>query len=321
MRDSDVPTPGLLGHRIYIAFNPVAGSGDRHARVLHLVEQLRGAGYDTHVCHDIDSLVDACERYRDSGELRGVVAAGGDGTFSLVANRVPPGTPISTFPLGTENLVARYLQQCCDPAELVQLFATGTTAYLDAGMVNGRLFTLMAGCGFDATVVERLHRERRGNIRHWSYIKPILDTVRTYRYPRLRVELVDSHGQSHDVECGWAFVVNVPRYACGIQLVPTAVPNDGLLDVVTFKRGSLLSGLGYLMSVLWGSHLRHADITCHRTAQVRITADFPVPFQVDGDPGGELPSEFHVAPARLRVIVSPEWMAQKTALTPAAVTP
>jgi diacylglycerol kinase family enzyme len=176
----------------------------------------------------------------------------------------------------------------------------------------------MAGCGFDADVVERLHRERRGHIHHWSYVKPILDSIRTYAYPRLQVRLVDLQGQPREVECRWAFVVNVPRYACGLEICPDALPNDGLLNVVTFKEGSLLAGLRYLSGILVGSHLAWDDVTCSQAAQVRIEAEYPAPYQLDGDPGGLLPAEFRCLPGRLRVIVSPQWLAEKTAATAAS---
>lgn len=307
----------LQGHRILIAFNPVAGSGGRQAQVTQLVESLRGFGFDARVCHGMEVLVEGCRQYLESGELRGVVAAGGDGTFSLVANRVPPQTPIAAFPLGTENLLAQYLSHSSDPSSLGSLFSHGVALPLDAGEVNGRLFALMAGCGFDADVVERLHRERRGPIYHWSYVKPILDSIRTYAYPRLQVQLVEPDGQSREIECRWAFVVNVPRYACGLDICPDALANDGLLNVVTFKEGSLLAGLRYLSGILAGSHLQWDDVTCSRANRVRIEAEYPTPYQLDGDPGGMLPVEFRCVPERLRVIVSPQWLTERT--TTAAV--
>src|SRR6185436_13997164 len=121
------------------------------------------------------------------GTLRAVVAAGGDGTIRLVAERTPPGTPLLILPLGTENLLARYLELSPDAPRLAQIISAGRACQFDAATANGRLFSLMAGCGFDADVVRRLHEARKGNIQHLSYAKPILDAIRTYDYPELRV--------------------------------------------------------------------------------------------------------------------------------------
>jgi diacylglycerol kinase family enzyme len=262
-------------------------------------------------------LAEEAERLLAAGELRAVVAAGGDGTARLVADRTPAGTPILVFPLGTENLLARYLEISPDPAKLAQIVADGRCVRLDAGMAGGQLFTLMAGCGFDADVVRRLHQSRQGHIHHWSYAKPILDAIRTYDYPELRVYYtpagVEGDGEfthetfTHEISARWVFVVNLPRYAGGLCFAPDATGSDGLLDVCTFKEGSLWYGLMYLGGVMLGQHEGMQDF-CHvQTRRVRIQSAAGVPYQLDGDPGGELPIEIHCVPGRLTLMVDRSW--------------
>ena len=135
----------------------------------------------------LDFLAEESSDLLAKGELRAVVAAGGDGTVAEVINRCPVGTPVAVLPMGTENLLAKYLEIGPSPAALGQIIAQGQAAWLDAGRANGRLFLLMASIGFDAEVVRQLHATRDGNIRRWSYAKPILNTIRTYSYPELRV--------------------------------------------------------------------------------------------------------------------------------------
>jgi diacylglycerol kinase (ATP) len=296
------PPPG--SRHILIAFNRIAGAGGREARVDELIQALDRAGFTTTVCPNEASLVELAGK----DDIRGVIAAGGDGTVSWVANRVPVETTLACFPLGTENLLARYLEHTADPESLVKLFQTGTPISLDAGEANGRLFSLMAGCGFDAEVVERLHRSRRGNIRHWSYIKPMVDTLRTYASPRLSVQVTLPDGGEETIECRWAFVVNVPRYAFGLQIDPKASASDGLLNVVTFRDGSLWWGLNYLAAVACGTHIGRSDVCFRTAAHVRIDAEHGR-YQLDGDPGGELPVDIRCLPGRLRVLVSQQRMA------------
>ncbi|MGC4002636.1 MAG: diacylglycerol kinase family protein [Pirellulales bacterium] len=54
-------------------------------------------------------LDERVERDLRAGTLRAVVAAGGDGTLNALVNRLPAETPFLMLPLGTENLVAKYL--------------------------------------------------------------------------------------------------------------------------------------------------------------------------------------------------------------------
>jgi diacylglycerol kinase family enzyme len=168
----------------------------------------------------------------------------------------------------------------------------------------------MLGCGFDAEVVRRLDDARRGHIRHLSYLRPILDTVRHYDYPEIRVSLC---GQGVDktatpLTARWVFVVNLPRYAGNLKLIPAATGTDGLLDLCTFRRGSFLQGLRYLTGVLRGKHQEMGDCVMLQTPGLRLESDRPVPYQLDGDPGGELPVEVEVVPGRLSVMVPAAWV-------------
>jgi diacylglycerol kinase family enzyme len=311
-----IPRPDTAprGRHIVIAFNRIAGAGGREARVDHLTRSFRSAGFEATICPSEESLVELVARLSAEQNLGGVVAAGGDGTVSWVANRVPADTPLACFPLGTENLLARYLEHGSDPGSLVRLFEEGVPTSIDAGQANGRLFSLMAGCGFDAEVVEQLHRTRRGNIRHWSYIKPLVDTLRTYAYPSLSVRITGPSGAEETIECRWAFVVNIPRYAFGLQLDRQASPLDGLLNVVTFRDGSLWCGLNYLASIVWGTHALRSDVCVRPARAVRVDAAAACRYQLDGDPGGDLPVEIGCLPGRLRILVSPQWLERHSIL-------
>jgi diacylglycerol kinase (ATP) len=297
--------------RVLICANPRAGAQNRRVLIEALCEELVRSGYEPTIHGDIETLVAETENLLASDSLRAVVAAGGDGTFRLVAERTPPGTPLVVLPLGTENLLARYMGFTADTAALAKIIADGYTTQLDAGMAGTRLFTMMAGCGFDAEVVRRLHGERKGNIHHLSYAKPILEAIRQYEYPELRVYYAPDDGNSTEltaeITARWVFVVNLPRYAGGLSFAPQASGTDGLLDVCTFKEGSLLYGLMYLGGVILGQHEAMQDFTHIQTRHVRVEAASQAPFQLDGDPGGEVPVEFSVAPGRIRLLVSESW--------------
>src|SRR6478609_1359555 len=95
--------------RVLICANPRAGAQNRRALVEALCEELVRGGFEPTIHGEIDQLASEAEKLQAEGKLRAVVAAGGDGTFRLVAERTPPGTPLVVLPLGTENLLARYM--------------------------------------------------------------------------------------------------------------------------------------------------------------------------------------------------------------------
>ena len=161
-----------------------------------------------------------------------------------------------------------------------------------AGSLRQRIFLVVAGVGFDAVVVERLHRERSGHgghIRMWTYAKPILESIRSYTYPEMRISaprrrfpgrmgmafvhfVPEIGADPATVASRWIFVSNLPRYAGGLNFSPAAVATDGLLDVCTFDGGSLARGLWYVSQVWLGSHGSLADCRQFRTSRLRIWA-------------------------------------------------
>lgn len=291
--------------QVIIAANPHSGS--RNSR--EVVDQLRGE-LETRDFHpvlmtEIEQVKQRVAECLDNQSLRAVVAAGGDGTVSLLANELPAGVPLAILPLGTENLLAKYLALTADPATLARVINEGRTVRLDAGRANGKLFLVMASCGFDADVVTRLHSTRKGHIRHWSYAKPIVNAISQYRYPTIRVSVGDSRSS---LAGKWAFVFNVPRYAMNLPIVDDADPMDGQLDLCMFRGGNLIRGLYYLLAVITRQHRRWQETQVQRFRHIRIESDERVPFQLDGDPGGELPLEIEVQAKLLRVVVTEDWI-------------
>jgi diacylglycerol kinase family enzyme len=293
---------------VLIAANPNAGAKRAQSVIDQLVTELRRHSLEPRIAKSLDFLAEESSDLLAKGELRAVVAAGGDGTVAEVINRCTVGTPVAVLPMGTENLLAKYLEIGPSPVVLGQIIAQGRAAWLDAGRANGRLFLLMASVGFDAEVVRRLHATRDGNISRWSYAKPILNTIRTYRYPELRVHCAPDGGAEGRVVRGrWAFVFNVPRYGFGLRFVPQAQCADGELDLCAFTRGGFWRSLRYLAAVIRGSHQRLPDCVEIQASRFRIESDVEVPYELDGDPGGVLPLEIEIVPRRVRLLVSQTW--------------
>lgn len=255
------------------------------------------------------------------GGLRAVVSVGGDGTASLVRSHVPLAAPLLPLPLGTENLLARYVGQSSNPADVRRTLDGGVTVALDLGRAGERYFLLMISAGFDAEVIRSLHKDRRGNITRLSYYLPTLRTIRRYGYPEMQLycrdavanDVINSVGgpKRHDgepLQCRWLFGFNLPLYALGIPVAADAVGIDGLLDVVAFQRGGLTNVARYAWHVVRKSHGQLTDATTLRSRRFRLEAcGVPdVAYQLDGDFAGTLPVDVELLPEQLRLFVSRE---------------
>jgi diacylglycerol kinase (ATP) len=299
-----------LRKRVAILANPRAGSGSSRDQVEELVTALRGRGLQPVVCWhraEFSGLVNGPQR----PELRCAVAAGGDGTLVEVLNRAP-GLPVALLPLGTENLVARYWDVERSGRQAAQVIAAGRVRQLDLGQLTRpteagpgspqarRLFCLMAGFGFDADVVHRLHSHRRGHINQFSYTWPIVQALRRYRFPPITAQVLDS-GEEFRGCLLWVF--NLPRYAAGLPVAPEARGDDGWLDLLVFERGGIFNLFRYLTNTLRGRRNKVRDFHHRRVRAVRLEAAHAVRVQTDGDPAGLLPLTVEVVPAALALVV------------------
>lgn len=290
---------------VIISANPKSGSHNRHALVEQLRQAIEQSGFHCELLTDL-ALVSARSReLADEGLLRTVIAAGGDGTASTVASLIPMEIPLTLFPTGSENLLAKYFGIKADVKSCALVVARGRTRTLDVMQVNGKLALLMASVGFDAEVVRRVHQSRKSHITRWSYWSAILAALACYRWPTLNVRILDSQGGLIESTNGnWVFVFNVPRYAAGIAIMEDAIEDDGYLDIGIFDQGGLFHGLWCYWNVCRGSHHRMKQWRRFRAHAIVIESNAEgASCQMDGDWACPLPVAIELAPRKLALMV------------------
>ena len=176
---------------------------------------------------------------------------------------------------------------------------------LDAGRAGDRIFLLMAGCGFDADVVNRLHEARKGNISRWSYIKPILDSIRSYEYPEL-ADILRRRPSGLDatpIAARWAVCVQSAVLLRGSADRPRRDRNRRPARLFAFQGAGFWNGMQYLAGVLRDATRGFKD--CVTTACVR-GADRVRPagaLSARRRPRRMLPLEVEILPERLTLVV------------------
>jgi diacylglycerol kinase family enzyme len=299
--------PPIGARTVLISMNPRAGSRSRHEHAVEITKALENRGFEVLLTTDLGALHGLASRSHEAGRLRTVLAIGGDGTASIVRNHVPLEIPLLNVPMGTENLLGRYLGQLATPEAVARTVEEGVVVSLDLCKAGDKVFLLMISVGFDAEVIRSLHENRRGNIRRSAYFLPTLRTVTGYTYPQLRL-YSGTDGTASPRLCRWLFGFNLPLYALGLPIAPDAVATDGLLDVCTFERGAVWSVARYLWHVMRKIHHTLPDADLSRTGRFRLepTTSASVAYQLDGDFGGTLPVDVEVLAGQLRLLVSPE---------------
>jgi len=302
---------------VLVSVNPKAGRQSPMIRAEQLCACLQQKGFTTELLTDLDEVTEKANALHTAGTLRALVGVGGDGTAATLVNRTKPGMPITLLAAGTANLLAKHYRLPFRPAKLAEMVERGTLRTFDAGLVRfgntERLFLVMVSCGFDAHVVTGVHahreeRYRQGHakgahISYFSYIKPILNSLFRYKFPKMTVECLD---EPNSVFTGvrWVFVFNINRYGWGLPLAPSAKEDDGTLDHVLFRGGTVFHGVFYTaLAQCFSLHRFLPTVQLGQHTRYRITSNESIPFQLDGDPGGELPLEIEIVPNRFTFLV------------------
>jgi diacylglycerol kinase family enzyme len=282
-----------------VLVNRIAGPKHRRQDVDDLAAEIRRRGFQPELFDDPAALREVVGHPDRQPAARCIVAAGGDGTIAQVVN-AERAVPLAILPLGNENLLARHLGIPRNVRVVADMICARTVGRLDLGRINERYFVLMTSAGFDASVIDRLHIGRRHHISRWTYACVIAGNLRRYDFPTVRIR-IDDEDEWH-TGCHF-FAFNLPQYGLHIPICPRAFGEDGLLDVLLFRRRGIRAMLSYLASILARRHCDRNDVLYRCARTVRIESDERVAVQSDGDPAGPLPINLAVEPAALAVLV------------------
>ena len=140
-----------------LIYNPQAGGlRGRPDKIVSVIDALKNQGievqrFPTRGPGDAKTLA---QRLVKSG-CKLLVACGGDGTINEIVCGMAGGRlPLMIFPAGTANVLARELGLPHNVEKCAHLLRTGVMRRISLGRAGTRHFTLMAGIGVVAGVVE-----------------------------------------------------------------------------------------------------------------------------------------------------------------------
>ena len=280
-----------------VILNPAA-HGERAQRKLAQVESL-ARGCVVHATTHTGEAQLIARRGVDEG-FEKIVAAGGDGTINEVVNGLAgTNATLGLLPIGTMNVFATELGLPVHDLELCwNIIRNDSIRVVDLPKANQKFFVQLAGVGLDAQVVKETSAQLRRSFGPLSYIISAVQ-IAARQPPRLFIQSEDT---SID-EGSFVLVGNGRLYGGPFPFFKHAALDDGLLDVVVFKRLGYLEIIKYLQDVVFSSDIRVPEIEYFQTRRLRVESDQSVPVELDGELVGNCPVEFSLQERSLRVLV------------------
>lgn len=307
----------------FVVVNPIAGSGkglDDYPLISKLLRDngiQQEAVFTEHKYHATELTVSAInEGYRH------IIVIGGDGTLYEVVNglyiqkQVPPEeVTIAVISVGTGNDWIRMYGIPRRYSEAIRAIKEGYTFLQDVASVEyeeshfrqTRYMANVAGIGYDAAVIRHIQRQKlKKHLGSKAYLWSMVRTFFTHKSTGVKV-WVDDKLIYNDLL--FSMAIGIGKYnGGGVQQLPEAVADDGLLDItmirpvhwwhVLFRVRRLFNGTIYSIG-----HVHHAQ-----GEKIRIESTPETPLEIDGELLGVTPIEFRVRHREVRVIVNKSFL-------------
>ena len=301
----DSPAAQRSIRRVAVIINPVSGvrggvsAARTRARLAAAVLERHGCAAEilvtTHGGHARELTQGARQRGADV-----VVAWGGDGTLNEVGSSLAfTSTPLGIIPSGSGNGLACELGIPRRPERALEAALLGETRLIDIGEVSGHLFLNLAGVGFDAHIAQAFASCRRRGLARYAW----LTLAHLVRY-RPHTYTIDADGERRTVRALLVCIANSRQFGNGALIAPEAVVDDGRMNLVVVGARPAWQAIGSLPALFSGRVAQLRDVWSRPAEAIRISADAPMLFHLDGEPvvGGDALS-FRVHPRALAVRV------------------
>ncbi len=289
---------------VYVIFNPVSGKSDPEERKKIISDALAAHGYTCQfIATTREQGAKACaeEALAQGADLLAV--SGGDGTvMEAMSALVGKDTPIAVFPAGTGNLLSINLGIPTVVPDAVDVALGGHRYALDLARTgDGRYFAIMGGLGMDAQMIADADREAKDKLGKLAYFWAALKNL-PRRRARVEITLDDKRPFQRRVKS--VLIANMGKITGGIDAMPTASPNDGLLDVGILKAATLGHWASLVGNALLGRAHQDRSLEVYQARKITVRPRRPQPIEFDGEDAGrtrELTVE--IVPQAVQVLI------------------
>ena len=293
--------------KLLFLVNPHAGKAAIGGKLLPVLEVFTQAGYRPTVCISRQSGELTEVARREAGDYDLVVCSGGDGTLNETVNGLmglehPP--TLGYIPAGTTNDFAASLGIPKQMEKAAAIAVSGRTAQVDVGRFNDRYFSYVAAFGAFTDVTYTTPQEYKNALGRLAYLIEGAQRLGSLKTWRLRLEY-DTGCTEGEFLLG---LVSNSSYVAGLPVgkVVDVSMTDGLLEVSLVRKPGNITDLHNAAKKLLQGELDNELILSVKTRRLRIMAEEPIPWTLDGEYGGtELRADIENLPRAL-TIHSPE---------------
>ena len=288
--------------KVLLFYNPNSGNGLFKNNLDYIIDRFQTAGYQIVPVRAAKGMaIDRALATMNVDEYRQIIAAGGDGTIKICVNamiRHDIHLPLAIFPAGTANDFAYYFEIPTDIDGMVDIALGNHFTNADVGKVNDRHFINVAAMGALIDVSQKTDPNLKNTIGVMAYYLKAVTEVPNLRAHKVRLITPD---ETYEEEMYFMVVMNGISAGGFKKISPESEINDGLMDVILFRKMPIIELGPLLFNVIHGNHSKNKHVLTFKTAELRLESDDDVSTDIDGEQGEKFPLNFGLLHNRLKI--------------------
>lgn len=273
--------------KMLFIINPRSGKEQIRPRLLKILDIFVKAGYGPQVLV-IQRQGHARELAEEWGrEANLIVCSGGDGTLNEVISglmHLETKPPLGYIPAGSTNDFASSLGISKNMEQAAQTVIEGTPFAVDVGRLGDRNFIYVAAFGAFTDVSYMTPQESKNLLGHQAYMLEAVKRVAQLKSYHMKVSC-----ETEEVEGDFIFgMVTNTRSVGGFKgLINQEVElDDGEFEVLLIKMPKTPMDLNNIVSYMFFREEKNDYVHKFRARRLKVEADLPVDWVVDGEFGG-----------------------------------
>ena len=275
-----------MSHKICVIVNPASGRGSGARALPNIRSAFAGVGV-TEVRLTSAKGTEGAETKRalDDG-FDTIVACGGDGTWSNVANGIIAAgaggqARLALLATGTGNDFAKTVgAPARDFAATARLAVDGKDMAVDVGRIENKYFLNVSGFGFDIAVLEDIERISwlKGDM---LYLYSALRQL--FSYGGVDVGIATSRKRRDARRHLMLIVANARNFGGSFKIAPGASVSDGKLDAISIHDAPPLARIRLFAAATKGTHVMAREVIVEQAPRFTLEFAAPPAFETDGE--------------------------------------
>ncbi len=295
-----------MKNKVLLIYNAMAGSHIFSNNMDLIIETFQRNGLylmPLRLGGEVPVDLDAFFREMRQEEWRKIIAAGGDGTFHIVANamlRCGLDLPLALFPAGTANDLAYYFDIPQQIESMMEIALEENYRPMDLGIMNGEAFLNVAALGPVVSVSQETDPNAKNVLGLMAYYLKGASELPKLKPVKIKLESEEFSGT---VSALFMIIMNGCSAGGFRKLSPDADISDGLLDVILLKKPAVRDLPAFLLSIYQSTHLETSSVIYFQTKSLRVSSSVALRTDMDGEAGPAMPLEISILPQALRINV------------------